>query len=296
MTPERNFLILAGLLIAPAAPADAQIRASERGRVEQVVDGTTIAVDYGRPQARGRDLFGGVVHWGETWTPGANWATTFEFDRDVSLNGRPVPAGIFSVWLVTEEGTDDWTLHMLANPRLFHAPYPDVSEPFASIPVTRRDAPHTEVLTFAFPEVRRDGAVLDLRWGANSIPIDIAVEPSIPLGGLTAEELAPYLGTYSLRVQDQEWSPPRDVVLSARDGKLLGTLTAPDGVEYTMEFVATGTPHKFLVAFHRDGVIADIETTTPVLFQMDGGRAVGYRVGAVNASDDQLWMSAERKE
>ena len=41
-----------------------------------MVNGTTITLDFSRPVARGRDsLFGGVVHWGELWTPGANWAT-----------------------------------------------------------------------------------------------------------------------------------------------------------------------------------------------------------------------------
>ena len=55
-----------------AADAHAQIRASERGTVTQTVDGTTIKIDYSRPQARGRDnLYGGQIHWGEVWSPGA---------------------------------------------------------------------------------------------------------------------------------------------------------------------------------------------------------------------------------
>ena len=81
------------LILGLALPftAAAQVRLSERGRVSQTVSGTTITVDYARPGARGRDIFGGVVHWGEVWTPGANWGTTLEVDRAIKLNGHDVP-------------------------------------------------------------------------------------------------------------------------------------------------------------------------------------------------------------
>ncbi len=79
-----------------AADAHAQIRASERGTVTQTVDGTTIKIDYSRPQARGRDdLYGGEIHWGEVWTPGANWATTIGVDHDVTINGHELPTGVY---------------------------------------------------------------------------------------------------------------------------------------------------------------------------------------------------------
>ena len=67
---------------------------SEHAVAAQTVAGTTITVEYYRPQARGRDsLFGKVVKWGEHWTPGANWATTIEVDHDVRLNGAAAPEG-----------------------------------------------------------------------------------------------------------------------------------------------------------------------------------------------------------
>src|SRR5512138_77827 len=64
------------LALAGVAQLGAQVRASERGSVSQTVDGTVIEVDYGRPRLKGRIPFGGIVHWGEVWTPGANSATT----------------------------------------------------------------------------------------------------------------------------------------------------------------------------------------------------------------------------
>ncbi len=54
--------VLCTLLVIPAA-LSAQPRGSERGTVNQIINGTSITFDFGRPVARGRDnLFGGVVH------------------------------------------------------------------------------------------------------------------------------------------------------------------------------------------------------------------------------------------
>ena len=60
-----------------------------------MIDGTKITMEYSRPRARGRNpLFGTrAVRWDEVWTPGANWATTFETTKDMTLNGRRVPKG-----------------------------------------------------------------------------------------------------------------------------------------------------------------------------------------------------------
>src|SRR5688500_19131881 len=99
----------AAIIVWPPAGA-AQVRLSERATVSQTVDGTVITIDYARPRVRGRSpIFGGQVHWGEVWTPGANMATTLETDRDIAIDGHAVPAGKYSVWLeVAHEGP--WTL------------------------------------------------------------------------------------------------------------------------------------------------------------------------------------------
>ena len=122
-TPPVVVAVAAVLLFAPGLPA--QPRGSERGTMMQTVNGTTITVDFGRPVARGRDnLFGGVIHWGETWTPGANWATTLEVDRPIWLDGNRVEPGKYSVWLRPQEG-DSWTLMLNREWRLYHdSPFP----------------------------------------------------------------------------------------------------------------------------------------------------------------------------
>jgi hypothetical protein len=85
------WMLVAASVAALPAVGQAQVRASERGGAFQVVNGTTITIEYSRPAVRGRvTMFGGQIPWGQVWTPGANWATTLEVDLVVSINGHPV--------------------------------------------------------------------------------------------------------------------------------------------------------------------------------------------------------------
>jgi hypothetical protein len=81
---------------------------SGRGREEATVAGAHVVVDYGQPQRRGRDIFPGVVRWGQLWRTGANRATHFSTDRALVL-GDPaagtleVPAGEYTLFSIPEE-------------------------------------------------------------------------------------------------------------------------------------------------------------------------------------------------
>lgn len=155
-----------------------QVRPSERGSVSQTVDGTTITIEYSRPVARGRDsVFGKVVHWGEVWTPGANWATTFDVDRDVRLADQAVARGRYSMWIVPRaEG--DWTLFLSTRHRVFHTQRPDPNDAAVTVALTPQTAPHTEVLTWSFPLVSADGTTVQLQWGPVLVAARITVAPS----------------------------------------------------------------------------------------------------------------------
>jgi hypothetical protein len=62
--------------------------------------GASLWIDYGRPAARGRTVFGGIVPWGEVWRTGANAATQFKTDHTLTFGNVEVPAGFYSLWSV----------------------------------------------------------------------------------------------------------------------------------------------------------------------------------------------------
>lgn len=158
-----------------AGPCEAQGMLSEHAMAAQTIAGTTITVEYYRPQARGRDsLFGKVVTWGSHWTPGANWATTIEADHDVRVNGAPLPKGKYALWTVVEP--DRWIVELRRQWHKFHVPPPaDSSDVQLRLSVRPESGPSTEVLTFDFPAVHPAATTLRLRWGTVVVPLEISV-------------------------------------------------------------------------------------------------------------------------
>jgi hypothetical protein len=294
MTPPRALsvasLLSVALLLAP--DAGAQIRASERGSVSQMVDGTRIVVDYGRAQARGRDsLFGKVVTRDEIWTPGANQSTTFEVSRDVTVGGKPLPAGKYSMWM-SSDPTKEWTLYFHKNAMLFHTQHPKPAEMALAVPVPHTTTgEHVEVLTFDFPVVTTTGTTLRLRWGTTTVPLEIGVTPSMPVVAMTAEQLAPFLGTYGVTFAGPNGkSPEMKVALVNAKGSLRGIMDTPGG-GMEMQYIPTDTPNKFLPAFMKDGKITDVEVTTPVEFRIVDGHATGFTA----LFNGKPWMEGTRK-
>lgn len=83
-------------------------RTSPRASVMQAVGPAEIRIEYGRPAAKDRKLWGGLIPYGRVWRAGANEATRFTVTRDVRINGQPVPSDSYTFFAVPREG--DWTL------------------------------------------------------------------------------------------------------------------------------------------------------------------------------------------
>jgi hypothetical protein len=154
---------------------------SQRASVTQHVAHTTIAIEYGRPVARGRALFGQLVPWDSIWHPGADSATRISFDHPVLLEGHEVKAGEYSVWLVPH-ATGPWTVILSRAAHTFHKPYPGATMDAYRFDVSTERGAHMESLAYYFPSVVRDQAVLRIHWGDTIVPIQVGA-PYRPPGG-----------------------------------------------------------------------------------------------------------------
>ena len=206
-------LILFGA-VGPAR-AVAQVRASERASVSQTVDGTIVTIEYSRPLARGRTLFGGVVKWGERWTPGANWATTFETSRAIELNGHAVSKGKYTVWMIPQQ-QGEWTVFLSDKDRVFHTQRQRPEDARVRFTVQPEEGPHMEALAWYFPTVSRDGATLRMHWGTLFIPLTVTVEAALQDGDATFD-LAPMLGSYALRFEGNGEPPMTSASMCSRN-------------------------------------------------------------------------------
>jgi Protein of unknown function (DUF2911) len=190
-------LLTLALSLLAATDLRAQIRASELATFSQVIDGTKISMSYSRPRGRGRDsLFGSprAVHWGEVWTPGANYATTFEVNRPVKLDGHAVKVGTYSVWMVVRQ-SGTWTMVLDPKVRIYHMSPPDSNATQIRFDVKTKDAPYLDVLTWSMPELRSNGGMLTMQWGRTRVDMNLDVEPSYALT-MPKADADPYVGEW----------------------------------------------------------------------------------------------------
>jgi len=158
-----TLLILALLLQYPR---------SQHGSVSQHIQGTEVTISYNRPVARGRALFGGLVAWNRIWHPGADSATTISFSKDVTIDGQPLKAGRYSLWTIPEE-SKPWTVIFNRGVGGWHTNYPGESQDALRLTVRPDSGSYLETLTYYFPLVDADSAVLRLQWGTTIVPLKI---------------------------------------------------------------------------------------------------------------------------
>jgi len=68
----------------------------------------TVSVYYNRPFKKGREIFGVLVPYGAVWRTGANEATVFETNRTLTLEGKSLAPGKYSLWTIPD--TTTWTI------------------------------------------------------------------------------------------------------------------------------------------------------------------------------------------
>ena len=74
----------------PASPA-----ATATGKI----NGATITINYCSPSVKGRAIWGELVPFNKVWRAGANEATTFETDKELTIEGKKLPAGKYSFFV-----------------------------------------------------------------------------------------------------------------------------------------------------------------------------------------------------
>ena len=172
-TATRPLLLSAFAMTLCAGTAAAQgYPFSERGSVTQNIALTAISIEYGRPVARGRALWGKLVPWDSVWHPGADSATRVSIDHDILVEGKPLKAGEYSLWLIPRANSA-WTVIFSSAAHAFHKPYPGAQFDVLRLDVMPETVSHVESLVIYFPSVLRDEATLRLHWGTTAVSLKI---------------------------------------------------------------------------------------------------------------------------
>lgn len=148
-------------LLAAAESLDAQ-RASPLDSARAEIAGQRIEIQYGRPAIRGREIFGGLVPFGEVWRTGANEATHLRTPADLVIGDVRIAAGEYTLYTIPEE--DGWTLIVNRQTGQWGTAY-DESQDLVRLPmVVETLSEPVERFTISVREGEDTDGVLVLEW------------------------------------------------------------------------------------------------------------------------------------
>lgn len=85
-------------------------RASVGSNVTQTVNGATVTITYSAPALKGRVIGKDIEPMtGKVWRAGANEATSIEVNKDVTIEGKKLPAGKYGLYIIADNASE-WTI------------------------------------------------------------------------------------------------------------------------------------------------------------------------------------------
>jgi len=164
--------------------ANAQIQTpqpSATASVTTVVGLTDVKIDYSRPSAKGRKIFGegtALLPYGAIWRTGANTGTIISFSDDVKVEGIAVPKGEYLIF--SWPGASEWTVSLYKDIALGGntGDYDKTKEAANFKLKSEKIAEKIETLTINIGDIAADSktAKVQIAWENTSVKFTIAVD------------------------------------------------------------------------------------------------------------------------
>jgi len=177
---KKLFFLTALLSLLASAPAIAQIKTpapSPTCKVSQEFGLVTADLEYSRPSAKGRKVFGELVPFGEMWRVGANASTKIKFSDDATIGGTKLKAGTYAIYATP--GEKEWSVIFYKNTSFWGTPGKDFKEEDVaarfSVPAQSLSS-KVETFTIEIANLRNDGADLEVMWENTKVVIPIKMD------------------------------------------------------------------------------------------------------------------------
>jgi tetratricopeptide (TPR) repeat protein len=149
-------------------------RQSQRAEISQRIGITDITINYHRPLAKDRKVWGGLVPYGEVWRAGANENTTIRFSDAVQIEGKPLDKGTYGLHMIPN--ADEWTIIFSKNSTSWGAFTYDQAEDALRVTVKPKAADMHNALTYDFDELQPDSALVVMEWEKVAVPFKVSVD------------------------------------------------------------------------------------------------------------------------
>ncbi len=179
---KKSILFCALLMVGFLAEAQIQTpAASAPASVYTQVGLTDVKVDYFRPRAKGRKIFGSeatvLVPFGKIWRTGANGGTKISFSDDVTVEGKSVPKGEYLIF--SWPGATEWTISLYKDLTLGGntGGYKEENEVAKFKVKPEKLTEKVEMLTINITDISDDNtqAKVQIAWENTSVKFGIAV-------------------------------------------------------------------------------------------------------------------------
>jgi hypothetical protein len=144
--------------------------------IKQAFALSEINLEYSRPSAKGRVVFGDVVPFGKIWRTGANASTKISFGEDVKVEGNAVTSGTYALYTVPNK--DSWEVMLYKDLSLGGntAEYKKENEVlhFTVKPSVMNDK--VETMTFDIADVTPTTANVQLKWEKTRISFSVQAD------------------------------------------------------------------------------------------------------------------------
>ena len=137
---------------------------------------SSVTLDYSRPSAKDRTIFGGLVPYNKVWRTGANAATQITFGEDVTFGGKAVKAGKYALYTIPKEGKWDVMLYSDLTLGGNVSKYDESKEVVRVAAKNSQMTGKIETLTMQFQNVTDNTMDLELRWENTRVLVPIKAD------------------------------------------------------------------------------------------------------------------------
>ena len=148
-------------------------RASQHALVSQRIGITDITINYHRPLANGRQVWGKLVPYGQVWRAGANENTTITFSDPVTIEGQTLDKGTYGLHMIP--GETEWTIIFSRTSTAWGSFTYKQDDDALRVKVKSQSAEMHDALAYDFDDVKADSAAVTMRWENVAVPFKVHV-------------------------------------------------------------------------------------------------------------------------
>ena len=172
-------ILLSLILVGSITFGNAQVKApqpSPSSTVKQTIGLSEVMVEYSRPSAKDRKIFGELVPMDQLWRTGANGSTDITFANDAIFGGVKISAGKYALYSIPSKS--DWEIILYKDTEIWGAPK-ELKDDLVAAKVkvkSEKNPMHQESFQIGFQDFKMDRANLTISWEKTMVKVPIFID------------------------------------------------------------------------------------------------------------------------